>query len=157
MSPCKLLLATVGVGVVVALCASSSSSAAQVIEHDFVGAERCKSCHEAEFAAWQISPHAKALEVLSPKEQKDPRCLQCHTLVPTDTQQSLGGVQCESCHGPGRHYTPEWVMRDAELAGLLNLVAKVDANACARCHSDSPSLRPFDFASSRVLIKHWKD
>ena len=158
MSPCKLLLVTASVVVFVALSASSSSTAAAVFEHDYVGAERCKSCHEAEYAAWEASPHAKALQVLSAKEQADPRCLQCHTLVPGDTQQSLAGVQCESCHGAGRHYTPAWVMRDAELASLLNLVAKVDATACARCHTDaSPSLRPFDFATKRELIKHWKD
>ncbi|MDP2344779.1 MAG: multiheme c-type cytochrome [Deltaproteobacteria bacterium] len=158
MSPSKLLLLTVSVGVVVALLTSSSSTAAaQVAEHDYVGAERCKSCHLAEYAAWEQSPHAKAFAVLSTKEQADPRCQQCHTLVPNDTQQALAGVQCESCHGAGRHYMSEWVMRDAELASLLNLVAKVDATTCVRCHNDaSPSLRPFDFATSRELIKHWK-
>jgi hypothetical protein len=157
MSPFKLLLITVAAGVVAMLASSSSTAAAQVAEHDYVGAERCKSCHLAEYAAWERSPHAKALAVLSTKEQADPRCLQCHTLVASDTQQALAGVQCESCHGAGRHYTPEFVMRDAELAGLLNLVAKVDATACARCHNDAaPSLRPFDFATSRELIKHWK-
>ena len=158
MTPCNLLLITAAVVVVVALSASSSTAAAQVAEHDYVGAERCKSCHEAEYAAWESSPHAKAFAALSAKEQADPRCLQCHTLVASDTQQALAGVQCESCHGAGRHYLQDFVMRDAELAGLLNLVAKVDAASCVRCHNDAtPSLRPFDFASSRALIKHWKD
>lgn len=156
MSQPKMLFAAVALVAFVAL-SSSSSSSAQVFEHDYVGAERCKSCHEAEFAAWEKSPHARSLQVLSAKEGADPRCLQCHTLVPGDTQQSLAGVQCESCHGAGRHYTPVWVMADAELSSLLNLVARVDASACVRCHTDSSaSLRPFDFARSRELIKHWK-
>ena len=151
------LALVVVVVVVVSALASSSSTAAQVAEHDYVGAERCKSCHEAEYAAWAESPHARAFDVLSTTERKDPRCLSCHTLVPGDLQQSLLGVQCESCHGAARFYTPDYVMRDADLSGLLGLVAKVEAPACNRCHTEaSPSLSSFDFASKRELIKHWR-
>lgn len=140
------------------LSTSTPTSAAQVIEHDYVGAERCKSCHEAEYAAWEKDPHAQAFEVLSPAEKRDPRCLSCHTAVPSDTSAALVGVQCESCHGAGRHYTPDYVMRDAELASALGLIAKVDATSCTRCHNDTvPALQPFDFAAKRPLIKHWKD
>jgi hypothetical protein len=144
--------------VVVALIvvAAGGSSAGQVVDHDYVGAERCKSCHAAEFAAWEASPHARALQSLSTAERSDPRCLACHTMVPEDTQVALAGVQCESCHGAGRHYSQPWVMRDAELRKQLNLVVKVDAAACARCHTDAtPSLVPFDFSAKRELIKHW--
>lgn len=134
------------------------SDAAAIVPHDYVGAQRCKSCHAAEFQAWEASPHAKAYDVLDAAAQKSARCLSCHTLVADDTQLGLTGVQCESCHGPGRHYTPDYVMRDAELSRLLNLVAKPDATSCQRCHTDaSPSLSPFDFKTKRELIKHWKD
>ncbi len=135
---------------------ASSSTAAQVVEHEYVGAERCKSCHAAEYTIWAQSPHARAFDVLSPDEKKDPRCLSCHTAVPADVQTTLQGVQCESCHGAARSYTPDYVMRDAELAGFLGLVAKPDANSCNRCHTDAaPSLTGFDFATKRELIKHW--
>jgi hypothetical protein len=158
MVPRRLLLVFASFALVVVVSSSSSSSAAQVAEHDYVGAERCKSCHAAEFAAWEASPHAKALQTLSASDRKNPRCLACHTLVPDDVQVALAGVQCESCHGPGRHYTPAWVMRDPVLARQLKLIAKVDATACARCHTDSaPSLSGFDFAAKRELIKHWSD
>jgi hypothetical protein len=130
--------------------------AAGVVPHDYVGAQRCKSCHAAEFAAWEKSPHARAYDVLDAAARKNVRCLSCHTLVADDTQLGLTGVQCESCHGPGRHYTPDYVMRDKELSRLLNLVAKPDAASCQRCHTDaSPSLTPFDFGAKRELIKHW--
>ncbi len=158
MSVLKVAVVATAVAVTAMLLVSSSSTAAQVVEHDYVGAERCKSCHEAAYTAWSNSPHARAYEVLSATERKDPRCLSCHTAVPGDVQQALAGVQCESCHGAGRHYTPEHVMRDADLAALLGLVAKVEAPACMRCHTDNaPSLSPFDFAGKRQLIKHWNE
>jgi hypothetical protein len=154
MSALRALLLTLGVAAVAVL--SPSSTATRVVEHDFVGAERCKSCHAAEFAAWESSPHARALQSLPPADQKNPRCLACHTTVPDDVQVALAGVQCESCHGPGRLYSPPWVMRDPVLSRQLNLVAKVDAAVCARCHTDaSPSLGAFDFAAKRELIRHW--
>jgi hypothetical protein len=154
----RVLLALAAVAVAAFVASAGSSSAAQVAEHDYVGAERCKTCHAAEFAAWEASPHARAMQTLSTAERADPRCQSCHTMVPGDPAVELQGVQCESCHGPGRHYSPEWVMRDADLAKQLNLVAKVDAAACARCHTDNtPALRPFDFGAKRELIRHWKD
>lgn len=156
MTARRLTLVVLLTACVATFVSSSTSTAAQVAEHDYVGAERCKSCHAAEFAAWESSPHARALQTLSPTEQKNPRCLACHTMVPDDVQVALAGVQCESCHGPGRHYSPSWVMRDPELARQLRLVAKVDATACARCHTDgSPAVGGFDFAAKRELIKHW--
>jgi len=134
------------------------SDAAGVVNHDYVGAQRCKSCHAAEFAAWEKSPHARAFDVLDADAKKSVRCLTCHTLVTDDTQLGLTGVQCESCHGAGRHYTPDYVMRDQELSALLGLVAKVDERACLRCHTDaSPTLGAWNWQSKRELIKHWKD
>ena len=78
-------------------------------------------------------------------------------MVPDDVQLGLTGIQCESCHGAGRHYTPEYVMRDKELSSMLNLVARPDPTTCVRCHTDqSPSLTPFEFAAAKERIKHWK-
>jgi hypothetical protein len=156
MTPRRVILVVLSVACVTVFAASSTTTAAQVAEHDYVGAERCKSCHAAEFAAWESSPHARALQTLTPAEQKNPRCLSCHTMVPEDVQVALTGVQCESCHGPGRYYSPAWVMRDPELSRQLKLIAKVDATVCARCHTDSsPAVGGFDFAAKRELIKHW--
>jgi hypothetical protein len=151
-----VIAAAVGI-VVFAMAVPRSSDAAGVVPHEYVGAQRCKSCHAAEFAAWEKSPHARAYDVLDDAAKKSVRCLSCHTLVSEDTQLGMTGVQCESCHGPGRHYTAAWVMQDKELGKLLNLVAKPDAGACQRCHTDAaPTVAPFDFNARRELIKHWK-
>ena len=76
--------------------------ATSVAEHDFVGAENCRSCHQAEFDVWAAGPHKRAMERLSEVERRDARCRQCHTMVPADPAPSLEGIQCEVCHGPGR-------------------------------------------------------
>jgi hypothetical protein len=145
------------VAAVIVVLASSPSDAAGVVAHDYVGAQRCKSCHAAEFAALENGPHARAYDVLDDAAKKNPRCLACHTMVPEDTQLGLTGIQCESCHGAGRNYTPEYVMRDKELSSLLNLVAKPDATSCTRCHTDqAPTMTPFAFSTAKARIQHWQ-
>lgn len=59
--------------------AASSASKATVSPTDYVGAETCTACHEAEAKGFGDNPHAKlALE------------------------HGGKGVTCESCHGPGQ-------------------------------------------------------
>jgi hypothetical protein len=91
----------------------------------YIGAEKCKSCHQAEasgnqFGVWEKAPHAKAFETLASdaakaiaKEkgiedpQKSDQCLRCHVTafgVPAEAIKKgfdNKGVQCEACHGPG--------------------------------------------------------
>jgi hypothetical protein len=92
----------------------------------YIGADKCKNCHQAEasgnqFAAWQKADHSKAFERLGSDEakkvakekgiddpQKSDKCLKCHTTafgLPADMIKkgfdAKLGVQCESCHGPG--------------------------------------------------------
>lgn len=146
--------ALVVTGVVASL--GSARGAQKVVDHDFIGADRCRACHAEEYASWQKTPHARAFEVLSPRDRADPRCLSCHTTVPDDLSAGLVGVQCESCHGPGRHYSIDYVMRDAELSAALSL-RKVDASTCSRCHTDSsPALAPFVYQDKLPLIRHGK-
>lgn len=135
---------------------SDGARAGGVASHDFVGAERCRSCHAEEFRIWSEGPHARALEGLSDKERADPRCQQCHTMVPEDTDPSLAGIQCETCHGAGKYYSERFVMRDAELRSQLNFVVPSE-KTCTRCHTDSsPSLRPFVYEQKLEKIRHWK-
>jgi hypothetical protein len=151
-SSALLACAMLVVGLMASTGATETSPA-----HDYVGAERCKSCHAEEYASWQASPHARALRGLSVAERADPRCRSCHTTVPADTAPFLEGVQCESCHGPGKHYALDYVMRDVDLARALYL-EKGDEQTCNRCHTDaSPSLVPFDYAAKLKLIQHWPD
>lgn len=129
----------------------------RIADHDYIGADRCRTCHPSEYEAWERSPHARAFQTLSAKDQKDPRCLACHTMVPADLGPGLLGIQCESCHGAGRYYSVEWVMKDRELRAQVSF-DRGDLKACARCHTDtSPSLSPFVLEEKLRLIQHWPD
>jgi hypothetical protein len=145
-------------GAIFALTAGSSTAthATDARSNDYAGAEHCRSCHQKEFEMWASGPHAKALSSLDKRQRQDPRCRQCHTMVPDDKDPRLAGVQCETCHGPGRWYSPQHVMRDKELASLLYL-QNPDEKTCTRCHTDSvPTLKPWNFAEKLPLIRHWE-
>lgn len=136
--------------VAVALALGSTGTARAA---DFVGSETCRSCHVAAWEAWRESPHARALSSLSPEQQKDARCLQCH--APTLAAGGDPGVTCESCHGAGEYYWPAYVMRDPELSRAAGL-STPDGKSCVVCHdASSPSLVPFDVESRLAAIDHW--
>jgi formate-dependent nitrite reductase cytochrome c552 subunit len=136
-----------------AVLALSVTWAAASLAFDFVGSESCQSCHPDAYAAWLSSPHARSRDVLSPQQQKDARCLSCHS--PDEVAYRTAQVSCETCHGGGQYYSARYVMKDAELARLVGLVDPVE-KTCRACHDDSsPSLRPFDFATALKAIDHW--
>ncbi|MGH7411889.1 MAG: multiheme c-type cytochrome, partial [Candidatus Methylomirabilis sp.] len=88
------LLTLVGAGLLA--FGSYPAAAANAPSHAFVGAEKCKLCHNspakgAQFSKWAESKHAKAYAVLASEEakkmaaakgipdaQKAPQCLRCH-------------------------------------------------------------------------------
>lgn len=75
-------------------------------------------------------------------------------MTPSDDNPALSGVQCESCHGAGRMYSPRYVMKDKELAKLLGLLP-ITEDQCAPCHTkDSPSVREFKFDEKLMLVRH---
>ncbi len=133
------------------------ASSVRAASPSFVGAERCRSCHEEAFAIWKRGPHARAHKNLNSAQRTDPKCKSCHTMLPsavTDGDDRFVGVQCESCHGPGRYYVPEYVMKDAELSRAVGLSIPT-AEMCQRCHTaGSPSVGPFSFDQMWSRIKH---
>ena len=134
-----------------AVVAASASGYGSLRASTYVGADACKQCHRAAYAAWAGSAHAKATSRLSKRYRDDPRCLQCHATEPTE---GLMGVQCEACHGPGRYYRLSYVMKDKELAGELGL-QEVSADTCGRCHNErAPNITPFDYERKWDLIRH---
>ncbi|MFO0600051.1 MAG: cytochrome c3 family protein [Myxococcaceae bacterium] len=121
--------------------------------HDFLGSESCQACHPDAWAAWQATNHARARDVLSAQQQKDMRCLSCHS--PNQVDQKVAHVACETCHGGGQYYSANYVMKDPELARLVGLLDPGE-KSCRACHDgSSPSVRPFEFAEKLKAIDHW--
>lgn len=96
-------------------------------EARFVGSAACAACHPGISQSWTRTPHARALRTLREHDYAhDPECLTCHVLGPrreagsrwswagsgfVDPEETphLGGVGCESCHGPGSlHVAQPW-------------------------------------------------
>lgn len=163
--------------------------------HQYVGALKCKTCHKKklignQYAAWlERDPHAQAYRTLeseaskaiavergldTPPAQAD-ACLRCHVtahgVAPTLLSKPLDpadGVQCESCHGPGRDYRKKKIMSKPQVARKKGLWdAEGDASICAHCHNaESPTFDPerytlpdgttagFDFEQARQRIAH---
>lgn len=155
-------------------------------DHKYVGIKGCKNCHGKELigdqvAAWKKDDHAKAYETLKsdkaidiakkkgiagpPHEAKE--CLECHvTAFGADASAfdkgplpASDGVQCESCHGPGKDYRKKKVMADHDksvAAGLWD--PGKEASICTHCHNDkSPSWDPvkgFDFEKAKGKFAH---
>ena len=128
-------------------------ASAAALGADFLGPEACKGCHPDAYAAWSTSKHARSTESLTREQQKDPRCTASH--APNLSEQRVGAISCETCHGAGQYYAPAYVMKDSELARLVGLVDPGE-RSCRSCHdAGSPSLRPFDFAAKLKAMDHW--
>jgi hypothetical protein len=163
--------------------------------HQYVGAAKCKSCHAKEligdqYGTWKAKdPHHRAFETLKNEASRAiaakrglassaheaPECLECHVTAfgapatqiatPLDPAE---GVQCESCHGPGRDYRKKKVMSDHELAHAKGLWhADDDPAICTTCHNEkSPTFDAkrytlpggktagFDFEQAKQRIAH---
>lgn len=134
-------------------------------DFEYVGANKCKMCHNkpatgAQFAKWQESKHAKAMESLSATEAKDPKCIKCHSTVGhvdkdlVATLKITEGVSCESCHGPGSKYFPNAIMKDKAKA-LANGMIEPKEAVCLKCHnSESPHFKGFNYKEYVAKIAH---
>jgi hypothetical protein len=185
-------MAVVGLAFAIGTAIPGTASAAR--EHDWVGVEKCRTCHGKELmgnqvATWQAGPHRRAYETLSSPESlaiaealgliqapaETDACLDCHlsahAVPPVRIAHPLeraDGVQCESCHGPGRDYRKKKIMskrKTAERKGLFDPAR--DAAICTACHNEnSPTFAPsryeladgsasgFDFELAKRRILH---
>lgn len=119
----------------------------------YVGWKTCNDCHAEISQLWSQTPHAKAYDSLLKSGQQDlPACLQCHVagygetggFLDHELTLELSGVQCESCHGPGkRHiYSPD----DAQ-----NIIPSPTEKDCRACHTTSQDPH-FDFQNKVALV-----
>ena len=163
----------------VLLLAWSPPALAADPEHAFVGAEKCKMCHNspgkgAQFTQWSRSRHAKAFATLASDEakriaaalgiadpQKDEKCLRCHVTghgvsaaMLTDNYKAKEGVSCESCHGPGGDYWKMDVMKDRAKSVAAGLIIP-DEKTCTGCHnSENPTFKGFEYKAMLAQVAH---
>jgi hypothetical protein len=126
-------------------------------------------CHEAQHAVWSQSHHAKAFATLGTDKakeigkqqgiedpQKSGQCLKCHVTGYGDKRKIIEeyGIQCESCHGAGKGYATEKIMKNLELSKEKGLIMPTEA-VCKECHnSGSPTFKSFNFEKAFEMIKH---
>lgn len=106
----------------------------------YISANTCKGCHEQEYLQWSATRHAFAYQTLVKKERYfDPNCVSCHTtgfgyatgFQIGDQHSTLKGVQCETCHGPGKQH--------AGNPKKTNIRSGKDTSLCLQCHDTEHS------------------
>jgi len=116
----------------------AGEKAEKAASHDYVGVNKCKLCHKKDgtYESWMETKHAKAWESLKPEDQKNEKCVACHTTGTDAKGELLTGIQCEACHGPGADYKKKSIMEDKKLA-MANGLLMPDENTCKKCHNEN--------------------
>lgn len=132
----------------------------------YLGNAACASCHKAIYEKWSTLSHAKALHTLEVTKNginaKRPDCLKCHTVgfgQPTgfsvkEYNRSLGGVGCESCHGPGQLHVSLARAGLQKAVMTTRTVPQGSKALCVSCH-DATNDPDFNFEKDLEKIKHW--
>ena len=109
-------------------------------KNGYVSAKACQRCHEQEYLQWSATRHAFAYETLLKKERYfDAGCVSCHTtgfgystgFQIDDSDSTLKGVQCETCHGPGKQHVGN--------PKKSNIRSGADTSLCLQCHDTKHS------------------
>ena len=125
----------------------------QQAKNGYVSASACQNCHEQEYLQWSATRHAFAFETLLKKERYfDPNCVSCHTtgfgyqtgFQIGDESSAFKGVQCETCHGPGKQHVGN--------PKQSNIRSGADTSLCLQCHDTKHSP-----GFSDVVALHTKD
>lgn len=141
------------------------SAAATAQQFKYIGADKCKMCHNKpnkgeQYKKWAEGPHANALDVLKGDEKNDPKCLKCHSTAARVDDSLIAslkpdeGVSCESCHGPGSMYKSAGIMRNQKLALTKGMILPTE-EVCVQCHNDeSPTFKGFNYDEYKAKIAH---
>ena len=109
-------------------------------KNGYVSATACQRCHKQEYQQWSATRHAFAYETLLKKERYfDAGCVSCHTtgfgyttgFQIGDSDSTLKGVQCETCHGPGKQHIGN--------PKKSNIRSGADTSLCLQCHDTKHS------------------
>ena len=122
-------------------------------QNGYASATACQKCHEQEYLQWSATRHAFAFETLLKKERYfDAGCVSCHTtglgystgFQIGDQDSTLKGVQCETCHGPGKQHVGN--------PKKTNIRRGADTSLCLECHDTTHSP-----GFAEVVALHTKD
>jgi hypothetical protein len=166
---------------VAGLCPRPTPHPQSSVNGDFVGSEKCQTCHEKSYDTWKKSGHAKAWNTLletDPPRNFDPECISCHVVGWHPTSHfpyksgflgeketpHLGGVGCESCHGPGGAHVAAESGGDSALQAKLQkamVVTKEEAQTnhakwCQNCH-DLDNSPDFKFETYWPDVEHYEE
>ena len=124
----------------------------------YVGAATCEGCHPDTHESWAATLHAGAMETLEASDHASESCIGCHSVgygeeggyVDRATTNSLAGVQCENCHGPGRDHA-ENPMDEASRPSV-SLASEV----CGVCHTGThhPTFEQWEESGHAVVDEH---
>lgn len=127
----------------------------------YVGATKCKECHNDQYNQWQKTRHAKAFETLTKEgKQDDLQCAQCHTTgfaqyngyYNSRETPEMTGVQCETCHGIGKlHVQSVERIKSQKLKAAI--LAPISAETCTACHDKSQDPK-FNYEKDLKKVKH---
>ena len=125
----------------------------QQAKNGYVSATACQRCHQQEYLQWAATRHAFAYQTIQKKERYfEAECVSCHTTgfgYPTGFQigaqdATLEGVQCETCHGPGKQHVGN--------PKKSNIRSGADTSLCLQCHDTKHSP-----GFAEVVALHTKD
>ncbi len=147
-------------------------------QNKYIGADKCKLCHNKpatgdQYSKWLKDPHSQSIKTLSSQAaldyakknsivapDKEAKCLKCHSTFDRADAKLRGGilategVSCETCHGPGSNYKSPAVMKNLAQAKTMGLIIP-DKQLCLQCHNkDNPFFKEFDFEAAKAKIAH---
>lgn len=78
----------------------------------------------------------------------------CHSM---DTEGKYMEIGCEACHGSGKYYSQDYIMKDKELSRLIGL-KKPDENTCKKCHTtETPKIIKMNIKEGMKKIEHKRE
>src|SRR5262249_26075696 len=116
------------------LSKSRSDAVKTQTSHGFTGSAACAGCHQGQYVKWSSGPHAHATDRLVQKVfEFEVGCLSCHASNrdPKQMLQSIQGIDCERCHGPGAEHA-------SKPATGYGRIVDVKSN-CLSCHTADTS------------------
>ncbi|MBU0675363.1 MAG: hypothetical protein KJ950_12025 [Proteobacteria bacterium] len=128
-----------------------SPDRSKIISSSFIGWKVCGSCHSAQVASWQTTPHFASFAGLTDTEQQFNRnCIPCHVTgvfsgseeYALELPEELQLVGCEACHGPGRKH---------QMDPKGNPTIPPDQVLCLRCHNPEND-DSFDFVRDKAKV-----